>query len=215
MGRVQDLVTEVLAEGEFDATDAQALRALTRRHRKMVVRAECYRKTVPVGPTVADVRDYALPADLRGIYSVTVGGITYGDGRHVDISSQAQGLLWLSGPGGIVAAEEDSSGLGELALIPTPSSPGGDTIDVRGFFAPPDLDVGDDSTLKIPSDYDDALAAGAIATLMRRGTGDFRSDIAQPFESEFSDACEELRRQVKRAVHGSGPAQIRVAGYNA
>jgi hypothetical protein len=214
VGRVSDLVAEVLAEGEFDATDAQALRALTRRHRKMVVRARCFRKTVSVGPTVALQRDYALPTDLFEIFEVTVDGVTYGNARHVDLSTEAQGTLWLAGPGGVSTEEEDTAGVGTLALIPTPGD-GGSVVNVRGAFSPPDLSVSDDTTLKITPDFDDALAAGAIGSLMRRGTGDFRADIAQSFEQEWSDACEELRRQTNRRYRGPGPTMIRVLGYNA
>lgn len=42
-----------------------------------------------------------------------------------------------------------------------------------------------------------------------------RADLAQTFEQTFSDACEELRRQVERKYRGSGPQQIRVQGFNA
>lgn len=212
MGRVQDIVDDILNEGGFDATPAQALRWATRRHRKMVVRARCLRKTVTsAGPTVATQRDYALPADIRGIFEVTVAGITYGEGWHTDISAQFQNRLWLCGTGGVTAGEEDASGLGELALIPTPTA-GGDEIGVRGFFAPPDLLVADDTTLKVPSDYDDALVAGGIATGYRRLLA--RPDLAGPFEQDFSNACEELRLDTNRK-YGRGVAQIRVAGYNA
>jgi hypothetical protein len=214
VGRVQDLVDDVTNEGSFDATAAQVLRALTRRHRKMVVRARCYRKTVSLGSTVVSQRDYALPTDLRGIFEVTVAGITYGDARHVDISSQFQGLLWLCGTGGVAAPEEDASGLGELALIPTPGT-AGDDISVRGFFAPPDLLTADDTTLKVPSDYDEELKAGGIAELLRGALGDFRADIAAPFDQVFQQGCEELRVDTNRKYRAPGPAQIRVVGYNA
>jgi len=177
------------------------------------VRARCFRKTVSLGSTVANQRDYALPTDLRGIFEVTVAGITYGDARHVDISSQFQGLLWLCGTGGVVAPEEDSSGLGELALIPTPGT-AGDDIAVRGFFAPPDLLTADDTTLKIPSDYDEALKEGGIAALMSGALGDFRSDLAQDHEQKFQQGCEELRVDTNRR-YSSSPAQLRVVGYNA
>lgn len=211
MGRVQDIVDDILNEGGFDATPAQALRWATRRHRRLVVRARCYRKTVSIGLTVASTRDYALPTELRGIFSVTVAGVTYGDGRHSDISAEAQRRLWLCGTGGVTTDEEDANGLGELALIPTPTT-GGSDIAVRGFFAPPDLSLSDDTTLKSPSDYDDVLVAGGIGTGYRRLLA--RPDLAGPFEQEFGNGCEELRLDTKKKYRKQGPATIRVAGVN-
>jgi hypothetical protein len=212
VGRVQDIVDAILTEGGFDATQAQALAWTSARHRKMVVRARCYRKTASIGPTVALTRDYALPTDLRGIFEVTVAGVTYGNGHHVDISTEAQGRLWLCGTGGVTAPEETAAGLGELALIPTPST-GGDDVSVRGFFSPPGLLTTDDTTLKVSDDYDDALIAGGIATGYRRLLA--RPDLAGPFETDFGNACEELRVDTNRKYRGPGPAQIRVVGYNA
>lgn len=212
MGRVQDLVDALKVQGGFDVTDPVALGLLSARHRRMVVRARCYRKTVSIGPTVATIRDYALPTDLRGIFEVTVAGLTYGDGRHTDISAQAQSLLWLCGTGGVTAPEEDVSGLGELALIPTPTS-GGSDIAVRGFFSPPALDVSLDSTLKVPEEYDEKLVDGAIGTAYRRLLA--RPDLAGPFETDFSNACEELRIATKHKYRRQGPAEIRIVGYNA
>lgn len=209
---VQQLVDDVRVEGAFDVTPEQALRWLTRRHRKMVARARCYRKTVSIGPTVADQRDYALPEGVVQLFELTVDGVTYGNGRHADLAQGAQGYLLLSDSGGVVVAEEDEAGASEVALYPTPTTAGSEVL-VRATFLPPDLDVADDSTLKIPGDFTDALVAGAIATGLRRV--EHRSDLAQPHEQEFADACEELRRQVNRRYRGPGPAQIRVVGYNA
>jgi hypothetical protein len=206
------MVDDVLNEGGFDATPAQALRWLTRRHRRLVVRSRCYRKTASIGPTVALTRDYALPVDIRGIFEVDVAGVRYGDGRHSDISAQAQSRLWICGTGGVTTDEEDANGLGELALIPTPDT-GGSTITVRGFFAPPDLLTADDTTLKSPSDYDDVLVAGAISTAYRRLLA--RPDLAGPFEQDFGNGCEELRVDTNRKYRGQGAVQMRVIGYNA
>lgn len=215
MGRVQDLVDYVLNEGIFDATSAQALRWLTWRHRKMVVRSRCYRKTASAGTTAIGTRDYALPAGIVEIFEVQVAGVTYGKGRHEDISAQSQSLLWLWGTGGVVSPEESATGGLELALIPTPTT-AGDAITVRGAFLPPaDLLTADDTTLLIPADFDEALGAGGIAMGMSGGPGDYRADLAQGFESKFDTACEELRRQVDRRYRTNGPATIRIAGVNA
>lgn len=206
---------DVLNEGVFDATSAQALRWLTRRHRTMVARSRCYRKTASLGSTVVGQQEYALPTGLISIDEVTVAGVTYGPGWHRDISSDAQGLLWLCGTGGVYTPEESVSGAAALTLIPAPTT-AGDDVSIRGVFLPPaDLSVSDDATILIPAQYDDGLVAGAMATALMRGPGDFRQDLAQGFEQAFVDTCEELRRDVSRRYRGAGGARIRVLGINA
>ncbi len=209
---VQQLVDQVLSEGQFDATQDQALRWLSVRQRQMVARSRSLRKTVSVGPTVAGQRDYALPGEVVEIQEVTVNGLTWGKGTHVDLSRGAQGYLRLSESGGIVASEETAAGGTEIALYPTPTE-AGLPIEVRATFLPADLSVGDDATLVIPGDYVDALVSGAIATALVRLEN--RPDLAQYHEGVFSSANEELRRMVSRRYRGPGPATIRVRGINA
>lgn len=209
---VQQLVDDVVQEGQFDVSAAQALRWLSRRHRFMVAESRCFRKTVEVGPTVAGQRDYELPSDLVEIMEVLVSGTTYGKARHVDLPLGEAGYLILDGDGGIVAPEETSDGAAEIALYPTPGSDG-DSITVRGAFLPPDLDTADDSTLKLPGDFSDALVAGAIATGLKRI--EHRQDLAAGHEAEFREGVERLRVQTRRKYRGPGPATIRVRGINA
>jgi hypothetical protein len=209
---VQQLVDDVVNEGSFDVTPAQALRWLNRRHRVMVVESRSSRRTVSIGPTVAGQRDYALPVELVQIYEVLVGGTTYTNGRHQDLSLGANGFLVLDGEGGIVSPEETSTGAAEIALYPTPEKDG-DTLEVRGAFLPADLSTSDDSTLRVPGDFADALVAGAIATGLRRIEG--RPDLAQSFEQEFADGVARLKTQTMKRYRGPGVVQIRVAGVNA
>jgi hypothetical protein len=209
---VQQLVTDVIEEGQFDVSPARALRALNLRHRKMVVRSRCWRKTVSIGPTVAGQRGYAVPEEVIDIAEVTVNGQLYGNARHDDFVRGANGFLTLSGPGGVMARDDDEGGVELLGLIPTPEEAGLEIL-VLGPCRPADLDLEDDTTLKIPEDFIEQLVDGAIALLMRRMES--RADLAQTFEQTFSDACEELRRQVERKYRGSGPQQIRVQGFNA
>lgn len=215
MGRVQDLVDDVRTQGAFDTTDPVILRALTRRHRKMVVRSRIRRATLEIGPTVANDNSYVLPAHVAEVLEVTVNGMTWGRGRHSDLAAGAQGWILLSGPGGLVAPDEDTDGARSLALYPTPTE-AGLSIKVHATLKPTlDLSVSDDTTLLIPDDYDEALLAGGISALMLSNIGDFRADIARDFEQQFVTGCDELRRDVAKQYRGSGPAQIRVQGINA
>lgn len=211
---VQQLVTDVLTEGSFDATSDQALRWLNRRHRSMVARSRCYRKTVNIGPTVANQRDYALGSDVVEIFEVTVNGMPAGRARHVDLALGALSYVILSGDGRVLAPEEDATGGAEIGFYPTPDT-AGQTINVRAAFMPADLSTSDDTTLKVPADFYDPLVSGALATALSRAPGDFRPDLADRHEQAFTAACEELRRRVNRRYRATGPSQIRVVGLNA
>ena len=212
MATVQDLIDQVKTEAQFDVTDPAALAWLDRRHKKMVVRARAYRKTVTIaGGTVASQRDYPLPSDLVEVLEVTVGGLPYGRATHADLSYGAQGWVVLSGIGGVISSEEDASGGSEIALYPTPTT-STDPILVRGIFRPSDLVVGSDSTIVVPDEFLDSLVSGAIATGLQRQ--EYRPDLAQSFEQDYESACEEWRRQVRRRYRGAGPTQIRIQGVN-
>jgi len=67
--------------------------------------------------------------------------------------------------------------------------------------------------LKVPPEFYDALIEGAIATGLARVES--RPDLAAPGEERFAAACSELESEVNKRYRGSGPAQIRVQGYNA
>jgi len=212
MATVQSLIDQVKTEAQFDVTDAQALAWLDRRQKKMAVRARAYRKTATIaGGTVANQRDYPLPSDLVEVLEVTVGGLPYGRATHADLSYGAQGWVELSGIGGVVSSEEDSSGGPEIALYPTPTT-AAQAILVRGIFRPASLVVGTDSTIVVPDEYLDSLVSGAIATGLSRQEN--RPDLAQGFEQDYENACEEWRRQVRRRYRGAGPTPIRIQGVN-
>lgn len=212
MGRVQDMVDNVLQEGQFATTAARALAALDSRHKQMVRRSRCYRKTVALGPTVVDLASYTVPDDIVEILELRVDGYPYGNARHVDVQTAVFEPLVLTGSGGVMTRNDSVAGVKQVRLYPVPTT-AGDTVDVWAVCTPPTLLTSDDTTVKIPEDYDERLEAGAIGRLMRRL--EHRPDLAQPHEQEFADACEELRRQVVREFRGTGPAQIRVIGLNA
>lgn len=211
MATVQGLIDQVVTEAQFDVTSDAALAWLDRRHKKMVVRARAYRKSVSVGPTVSGTSDYALPTDLVEVLEVSVGGLPYGRGTHTDLAYGAQGWLVLDGIGGIVSSEETASGGAEIALYPTPTT-NGTAITVRGVFRPASLTVGVDTTILVPDEFLDSLVSGAIATGLARQ--EYRPDLAQSFEQDYESACEEWRRQLRRRYRGAGPTPIRIRGVN-
>lgn len=211
MATVQGLIDQVKSEATFDVTDAQALAWLDRRHKKMVVRARALRKSVSVGPTVANQRDYALPADNVEVHEILVDGTPYGRATHTDLAYGALGWVVLDGVGGVASSEETATGGAEIALYPTPTQ-SGLTITVRGVFRPADLVVGQDTAIMVPDEFLDSLVSGAIATGLARK--DYRPDLAQSFEADYENACEEWRRQLRRRYRGAGPTPIRIQGVN-
>lgn len=216
-GLVAQLVTNVMTEGSFDVTEAQALQWLSRRHQLMCTRTRCYRKRLTVGTTIAGQLDYLLPPEVSEIREVLVNGIPYGEGRHSDLAQGKLGYIWLDGlyayaGGGLYLHDYDANGETTIALYPTPTE-GGQQIVVYAVCRPPDLQPGEDFGIKIPHEFLDALVAGAIATGLTRTEA--RADLAGPFEQTFSAGCAELLSQVNRRFRGSGAAQIRLSGVNA
>jgi hypothetical protein len=212
---VSQLVTDITAEGAFDADPAQVLRWLDRRHKQMCARAGAFRKTASAGVTVAGQQSYAVPAGLLEALEVTVGGVTYTRGRHTDIASGD--ALVLGGTGGIFLDTADSAGVQQVALFPVPSDPG-DAISVYGLYAAPDLattpGAGVITSVLVDDDAVEGLLHGVFATALSR-PGEARWDLAQAHEASFETACLEFKRRVTRRLRGSGPSQIRVIGYNA
>lgn len=215
---VVGLIERVLEEGGFDAPNSRALEWLTVRQRQMCARSRCYRKTISLGVTVNGQSDYALPAEVLELREVLVGGTLFGPMRHTDPAQGAKGWLWLGGEGGIAGRDDNSAGEPMLRLYPTPApntpqvEPGAE-ITIYAVCRPPDLAEYNDATLKVPTEYVDALVSGAIATGMLRMEA--RPDLAQAHETIFAAACGELLQATNRRFRGSGPAQIRVAGINA
>jgi hypothetical protein len=218
---VAELIAEVRSQGNIDCTEAEALKWLTRRHRKMCERSRCYRKTI-VQTTVKEQVSYAIPAEVIQIREVLVFSPTgsafvpYGTGRHTDIAQGALHYLWLTGlflavGGGVAGGDWNEAGESQLFLYPTPTETGAQ-IKVLAVCIPPDLKIGEDSTIKVPGTYLDALVNGAIATGLLRLEG--RQDLATYHEQVFNEACSELLTETNRKHRGPGPAEIRVVGYN-
>lgn len=206
MPEISQLVSDVKVEGNFDVTDAQALRWLTLRHELMCSRSRCYRKVSVIGTTVAGQQAYPLPATVVDVTEVVIDGMRYGKMRHSDISDANGGFLVLLGDGGVWTGDEDSAGLELVALYPIPDT-AGLNIQVRGAYLPPALDTADDTTLKIPADFREQLVSGAIAIGLDRT--EQRPDLATTMEGRFSQGCEELRLRVLKKLRGQGPSEIR------
>lgn len=207
--RVPALVAAVLAEGGFDVPSSTALTWLTAAHRLIVKRSSCYRRRISLGTTVAAQSAYPLPAEVVEVREVLVAGVPYGTGQHSDIAASAQSWLFIQGLGGVTADDSSASGESELALVPAPIE-GGASIEIYAVCRAPALSESDDSTLKIPPEYDEALMWGAIG----RGLAgiEHRGDLAAEALARFQAGSTELRAEIRRRYR---PRSARVQGYNA
>lgn len=208
--RVPALISAVLQDGDFDVEEPAALRWLSDGHKLLVKRSKCYRKRIALGETVASQGTYGagLLDEVVEVVEVLVGGLPYGRGRHSDIAASAQGWLLLGGMGGVTVEDESTGGGYEIALVPAPVE-GGAAIEVYAVCRAPALLAADDTTLKIPSEYDPALVNYAFSVGLQRDEG--RPELSRPYREEFEASCTELRREV--AIRNA-PRRARVSGYN-
>lgn len=210
---VQALLNEAVGADGFDATQAQVLLWLNRRHRDMVARSRAYRDRVSVGPTVAGTAFYAV-SDVVETYNVEVAGVPYSKGRRPDVYADSQGALRWMGPdgSGFVVEDVNASSVLGFTLIPVPDT-SGLAIDVWAAVMPATLVAGDAATaLKVDADCYDGLISGVIATGLARAG---QLDLSERHERAFEAAVEKMRVRVKQRYRTIGPAQIRLLGVNA
>lgn len=215
---VEQLVASVKEDGQLDASEAQVLRWLNTRHRQLCARTKCYRRTVDLGALPEGQSSIAVPPGVVEILQVQVGDQVYGHARHQDFQEGERGFIWLGGgEGGIAGREDSETGQQRLRIFPA-LSPGidpepGAHVVIYAAMQPPPLVAGQDSSIKVPDDYFDALVSGALATAMLRVEA--RQDLAASHEEIFTTACGELLRETNRKYRGVGPARIRIIGINA
>lgn len=210
---VSALVGEIQRQGSFDATTADVLAWLNRRHKEMVNHARAYRDAVALGTTVSGTQAYALPAGIVELLEVTVAGVVWTRGRHSDIASDAGGWLTLDGLGGLVVPGANASSATVLHLIPVPTD-SGQAIVAQAVVSPPDLLLNDTVPLQIDDDSVEALLAGVFATgLSRPGQGQQAEAAGQL--ALFEQGKAEFKRRVARRLRGSGPVMVRMRGVNA
>lgn len=204
----QQLVDEFLGQWSFDVDQAEALRWLDRRHKKMVRRSRCNVKLVSVGVTVVGQAEY--PLRVIEAFQVTVNGVPYGKAPRKAQAAYAAGRLrWAPVDQGLFFPTADASGVSQIGLIPPPDTAG---LAIQAFAAVAATDLVLASPLLIDEDFHEALQEGMAATGFARDSEQLPS--ADRNEARFDLACEEYRREVKRRMR-SGPAQIRVQGVNA
>jgi hypothetical protein len=215
---VSAIVSEILAQGSFDSTSAEALAILNRRHKQMSNRARAYRVQQAMTRADADVAVYASatglvePLTIQAIEDTTgdPGAVTiYTPAARRHVPAMLTGTLVLSSSDGGVFAEY--GGPTSWLLYPDP-----DDLDVYayGVYSPPDLLIDNSVPFRVSDDAIEGLMAGVFATMLAR-PGEAREDLAAAQEARFSAACQEERERVNKRARGPGPAQIGLQGTNA
>ncbi len=135
------------------------------------------------------------PLDLSGYTHFQFDAYNPGQPMQVDLQ------FYTGGPynGGSNGEDIESQ---SVTIFPGPDADGrgAEHRDLRGGAGAGAERIGRAAT---PSEFDDALVAGAIATGLTRVEA--RPDLAQMFEALYDTACTELLEQQNRRIRNSGP----------
>jgi hypothetical protein len=197
----QEIVTAITQRYGFDATPEEALAVLNERHATMCVRAEMMVPRRDVATTIAGEPDYVLSAQAADIKEVLLDGVP------LDYAPELYGDTYdLVGTGGPTywSFHPRANGQANLHLAPAPTQ-AGLALEARVVERPPDLGL--TQTPLVPPEYHRALREGVAATFMAEDAE--QASVADRLEARFDNACEELRRQLRRGRR-SGPARIRL-----
>lgn len=205
---VAGLIAAVTTQEGLDVDATTVLGWLSSRQALMCARSGCLRRRLSIGATVNGQADYPVPRQIVRILELKVNGVIYSSGRHGDIANHANRLVWIWGPGGLVAREGEVGGTEQLALVPAPTDDG-QVIEAYATCRPGPIVEGDDATVHIPDEFHDALVDGAIALGLQRMES--RGDLAAEFAQRFDGACAELLKQVRKRYKGLAPEQLRTA----
>jgi hypothetical protein len=207
---VSAVVGEILAQGSFDLSQAEALAILNRRHKQMCARSRCRRdgRAATRDAAVGASATYAAPAGLLDMMQMSVSSVEYRKAKRQDIERMVDGTLPLYGTGGVFVDYADLAHPVQWLVYPDPTP---NAVTVYGTYDPPDLLIDNSVPFSVDADLVEGLMAGVFATALNR-PGEARPDLAAQQEQMFTSACEELRGRVARRNRGGGPAQIRLSG---
>lgn len=212
-------------QAQFDSTAAVSNDSAVRSWiheclQEAVGEAKWLKKSLSLGPTVADQSEYALPADgttdatpteLVDLIALSVNGSK----PWLRVSTQEMwelqtGAARLRGAAGAFAPNFQSDTDAVVELYPTPDT-AGYTIEALAAVLP--LDIGDATStatvLPIPDDL-----AGPVCIDGPIGLGFARIGEGQDptaYTARFQVAKEKLRRRANSRI-GSGPTQLRPGG---
>lgn len=213
-----EIITAVLDDGGFDVSRAKALEWLNQRQRRMIAETRWRLAEQQIATTVAKQAAYDIPADLVDMDSLWIVAAADAKqtwyertGERTMRKLNAKQVSWGGQPA--FAPFFKADGTAQIQLYPAPALTG-DSI--MALTAAEPLDITDDTVAAhgpvIPVDLHQYLRDGAIAT--GYALIEERGDTASYFEQQFTTGVELLHRR-KNSRIGSGPSQMKVAGWTA
>jgi hypothetical protein len=125
---VSAVVGEILAQGSFDLSQAEALAILNRRHKQMCARSRCVRSGTPATriATAGASATYAAPTGLLDMMQMLVASGTsfaeYRKAKRADVEAMYEGTLPISGTGGVFVEYADTTHPIQWLLYPDPTA---------------------------------------------------------------------------------------------
>ena len=210
-----EMVSAVKTQAAFDTsgsnvTDATVLSWLNFKYRDFCVQAGWFKEIIEIGPTVANVATYTIPAAVSEIKAMQIGGQP--EALRVSVEQMwalRSASAWLTEPvNGAYAPSFDAAGAQAVGIFPTPTA-AGTSLQALVISMPADLTTSPDTTPVIPLDFHEQIVNGAIAMGYLRT--DARADLAAPYDAMFEAALQRLKRRAIVRV-GQGPVQFPVRG---
>lgn len=198
---LDDLAGLDLETGERD-------RLLNEGHRELACKADWYRATIDLGPTVTDQAAYTLPADVYRIIRLGVNGSPFDLASAEDIERLSIGELQLRGDG-VYELSFSATNDEQVTIYPTPSTDGY-SISALVVERPALMDDDADEPV-VPPEYHRAIVdyARGIAIASGEDVPDERAIYMQSFDR----AVESLRR-LRNSKGRRGVSQVRVVGIH-
>jgi hypothetical protein len=127
---VSAVVGEILAQGSFDLSQAEALAILNRRHKQMCARSRCRRdgRAATRDAAVGASATYAAPAGLLDMMQMSVSSVEYRKAKRQDIERMVDGTLPLYGTGGVFVDYEDLTHPVAVVHLSRPDAERGDDL---------------------------------------------------------------------------------------
>lgn len=210
-----ELIAAVRSEGGFDTSttgtgETEVKRWLNQAYRRMVAHSRYRKAEQQLATTVVDQAEYALSDDAVELLKLKVGDAPYrpvGQGQLWDL--KVGDLRLGHGVRGVFCHDYSSAAVKQVEIYPAPSVAGTAITGLVALYPTALVNPGDLPI--VPEDFHEALVDGAIGIGMRRTEEDHAQ--AQPYDDRLMAEAEKLRLQLNTRV-GSGPTQMRVAGYH-
>lgn len=193
-----------------DLENDEANRLLNDGNKELCVRAEWTRATLALGNTVANQRDYELPANVSRVLKFRVNGQLWNPTDEEEADDLLAGDLVLVNEPGRWWLSGTASGTDQFSLYPTPTTGGLAMTALCVIF--PETITDDEATFTPPEDYHQAPIYYAAARSIGGSEDDL--DMRAYYLDQFDGFVGRLRR-LRKSRRGNGPVSMRIRGLTA